>query len=358
MTGEDTKRKRFLFVDDDAALLSLVRELFSEMAQGRWEIFTAENHAQALLELQRQRIDVVVLDIGMPVLDGLQLLSLLRRRDPDQTIVILTGETSDEGRRRAQEQGAALYLKKPTGANELSATFAALDLLADAVPAEGFQGRMQRVGLHEVLQFECLGRRSSILEVFTGKVRGRIFICDGTIVHADSGALQGEVALYSLLALRGGEFNLRDYTEPPRRTIEGSWEMLLMESARLSDEAAQTESLSSASESKVLPAPAEVADEIPPPLPSMEEPPASRTAEIILCSGAGEVLYEWGCPALEHRLGLMKLLEQQATQLGGLGPVGRFDRVEVIVPEGRLVCQIQPDRRLLVRSTQTRTANQ
>jgi len=54
----------------------------------------------------------------------------------------------------------------------------------------------------------------------------------------------------------------------------------------------------------------------------------------------------------------MKLLEQQATQLGGLGPVGRFDRVEVIVPEGRLVCQIQPDRRLLVRSTQTRTANQ
>src|ERR1039457_2267409 len=95
---------------------------------------------------------------------------------------------------------------------------------------------MRRVGLQEVLQLECLGRKSSVLEIFTSKVRGRIFICDGSIVHADSGALQGEVALYGMLALRGGEFNLLPYTEPPRRTIEGQWESLLMEAARLTDE--------------------------------------------------------------------------------------------------------------------------
>ncbi len=49
-------------------------------------------------------------------------------------------------------------------------------------------------------------------------------------------ALQGEVALYGMLALRGGEFNLLPYIEPPRRTIEGQWESLLMEAARLHDE--------------------------------------------------------------------------------------------------------------------------
>jgi len=54
MAGEDTKRRRFLFLDDDAAFLAMIRELFSGMSQGRWGIFTAENHAQALLVLQRQ----------------------------------------------------------------------------------------------------------------------------------------------------------------------------------------------------------------------------------------------------------------------------------------------------------------
>jgi hypothetical protein len=162
-----------------------------------------------------------------------------------------------------------------------------------------------------------------------------------------------------LLALRGGEFNLLVYTEPPRRTIEGSWEMLLMESARLSDEAAQTGSLSAPAEAGPASAPLPVtkAEAAPTPRPMAEESPASHTAEILLCSGAGEVLYDWECKSLERRLGLIEQLEQQATQLSGLGPVGRFDRIEVLTPEGRLVCQLQPHRRLLVRSTRTRTEN-
>jgi len=65
-------------------------------------------------------MDVVVLDIGMPVLDGLQLLSLLRHRDPDQTIVMLTGQASDESLQRALDQGAALFLKKPEKARTSS----------------------------------------------------------------------------------------------------------------------------------------------------------------------------------------------------------------------------------------------
>src|SRR5207302_1776455 len=120
------------------------------------------------------------------------------------------------------------------------AVFSALDALAEAAPQTGFRGMMRRVGLQEVLQMECLGRKSSVLEVFTEKVRGRIFISDGSIVHAESGTLQGEVALYGLLALRGGEFNLLAFQEPARRTIAGQYEFLLMEAARLQDESSDT----------------------------------------------------------------------------------------------------------------------
>jgi CheY-like chemotaxis protein len=345
--SENIKRKSFLFVDDDAEFLVGIQELFSEMARGRWDVFTAENHAQALALLAKLRVDVVVLDIGMPMMDGIQFLQLLGRTHPGQPAVMLTGELTEERRKTCLEGGAVQVLEKPVAAEGFATIFAALDTLAGAQPQGGFRGMMRRVGLQEVLQLECLGRKSSVLEIFTGKVRGRIFIYEGSIVHADCGKLQGEVALYGLLALRGGEFNLLPYAEPPRRTIEGHWESLLMEAARLKDEGQEflepDETGPDAAEPGQLPA-AETEG-----LP----PGQVRIEEIVLCSGAGEVLYAWESESLELRLRLLEQVEQQAAQLGALVPVGRFDRLEILTPEGRIVCQVQPDRRLFVRRSGT-----
>jgi CheY-like chemotaxis protein len=345
MPGETNKRKALLFVDDDAGFLTGIQELFSEMARGKWDIFTAGNHAQALALLAKLRVDVVVLDIGMPVMDGIQFLQLLGRTNPGQQVVMLTGEATEERRKTCLESGAVLFLEKPVVADGYAAIFAALDALAGALPQGGFRGMMRRVGLQEVLQLECLGRKSSVLEIFTGKVRGRIFISDGAIVHAESGSLQGEVALYGLLALRGGEFNLLPFVEPSRRTIQGQWESLLMEAARLSDEGQKF-----LDESEPGPAgPGELSAT------AAQDRPAGqvRIEEIVLCSGAGEVLYEWDTKSLELRLRLLEQIEQQATQLSGLAPVGRFDRLEIVTPDGRILCQVQPDRRLFVRSAGT-----
>ncbi len=350
MAAEITKRKAFLFVDDEVEFLTSVQALFSEMAHGGWDIFTAENHAQALALLAKLRVDVVVLDIGMTGMDGIEFLQLLGRTNPGQQVAMLTGEATEERRRTCLESGALLFLEKPLRAEGYAAIFAALDALAGTQPQGGFRGMMRRVGLQEVLQLECLGRKSSVLEIFTGKVSGRIFICEGAIVHADSGVLQGEVALYGLLALRGGEFNLLPFTEPPRRTIEGQWESLLMEAARLTDEGQNF--LEQKETGPGLAEPGEAAAAGAGDLVAREV----RIEEMVLCSGAGEVLYEWQAKSLELRLRLLEQIEQQATQLSTLAPVGRFDRLEVLTPEGRIICQVQPDRRLFVRSAGTAPA--
>lgn len=343
--------KRFLFVDDDAGFLAGIQQLFRELSRGSWEVLTAENHARALALLREHRIDVVVLDIGMPVMDGLEFLRLLHRTHPAIQVVMLTGLAAEQSRKASLEGGAALFLEKPASAAGYHAIFAALDALADAAPQEGFRGVMRRVGLQEVLQMECLGRKSSVLEVFTGNARGRIFIRDGEIVHAETGSLQGEVALYSLLGLRGGEFNLLPFTPPPDRTITGQYEFLLMEAARLSDEQS---------------------GEAPPPHPLKaipEEPvgreqdllaeeadsrPANlvRIEEMVLCSGTGEVLDEWKCEALDQRLQFLDQLREQTLQISGLLPVGRFDRLEILLPRGRIVCDLQVNRRLFLRTAQ------
>jgi CheY-like chemotaxis protein len=351
MSGETVKRKSFLFVDDDAGFLTGVQELFSEMGRGRWDVFTAGNHAQALALLTKLRVDVVVLDIGMPVMDGIQFLQLLGRTYPNQQVVMLTGLATEEHRKICLQGGAALFLEKPAASDGYAAVFAALDTLAAAQPQGGFRGMMRRVGLQEVLQMECLGRKSSVLEVFTGKVRGRIFISEGAIVHAESGSLRGELALYGLLALRGGEFNLLPFTEPPLRTIQGQWESLLMEAARLTDEGQKFFEPEEAGTAEAKPS------EHGPNMAAAMSAGEVRIEEVVLCSGAGEVLHEWESNSLELRLRLLEQVEQQAVQLSGLASVGRFDRLEIFTAEGRIVCQVQPDRRLFVRSAGTSPAS-
>jgi len=355
------RKKQILFLDDDGALLGVFRELFSAMSQGGWEVSTAQNHAEALAVLQTKKADLVVLDIGMPVMDGIQFLRLLGRSHPGLQVVMLTGVATDEKRKECLELGAVLFLEKPTDRSGYAAVFAALDALASALPQEGFRGVVRQVGLQEVLQMECLGAKSSVLEIFTNKVRGRIYICDGNIIHSDCGQLSGDVALYTLLALRGGGFNLMPFTEPSQRTIEGSWEFLLMEATRLRDEAGDAP----------LPPEAEAAvaiESIPDVFAPASraaapiEPVASYplTAELasghrapqilqtVLWSGGGELLHAWQCPSTDQARQLLEFIEQQAGQISTTASVGRFDRLEVATNKGRVICQIQSDRRLLV----------
>jgi hypothetical protein len=79
--------------------------------------------------------------------------------------------------------------------------------------------------------------------------------------------------------------------------------------------------------------------------------PFVRIQETLLCSGAGEVLYQSGCENVESRAKLLEQVEQQAAQLSSIGRVGRFDRLEVLTSDGRIVCQVQPNRRVFVRSS-------
>ena len=349
MTAEQARRKQFLFVDDDPNFLAGMSQLFGEMSRGAWEIFTAENHSQALALLRQRSVDVVVLDLDMPVMDGMQFLRLLAKTHPGQQVVILTGRATEESRKLCLENGAALFLEKLITPEGFSAVFDALEMLSNAAPQEGFRGMMRRVGLQEVLQMECLGRKSSLLEVFTGKVRGRIFICEGDIIHAESGSLQGEMALYGLLGLRGGEFNLRPFSEPPQRTISGQYEFLLMEAARLNDEGANP--------LETAPSPPPMAETCIAEAASAPEPVVVthsgpvRIEEVLLSSGSGEILYEWQCRSLEQRLGLLQMLEDKAERVSKLLPAGRFDRAEFLTTRERVICQLQPEMRLFVRGT-------
>ena len=342
MPEENEKRYQFLFVDDDPEFLTAITGLLKEISKAHWAFRTATNHSQALEHLKAQPVEIIVLDVEMPVMDGIEFLRLLRRTHTAQRVVMLSGHINEAARQSAMELGASLFLAKPTTPEGFHGLFAALDALVASGPQSGFRGVMQ-VGLQDVLQMECLGRKSSILVVSTGNRRGQIYISDGSIVHAECGQLQGEMALYGLLGLSGGEFTLHPFTEPSRRTISGQYEFLLMEAARLRDEnSSPTARPGSLGNGDAHAAHGEVA--------VATEARGVRIEEALLCSNAGEVLYQWKCESIDARLDLFRKVEQQAMEASKGMPSGRFHRVSMDTGSSRVVVQIQPTFKLLVRS--------
>ena len=341
MPEETDKRYQFLFVDDDLSFLTNLTGLLKQISKAHWAIRTANNHAQALEHLKAQPVDIVVLDVEMPIMDGVEFLRLLRHTHPNQRVVMLSEKMDETARKNSMELGAVLFLQKPNSDDGLNALFAALDALAAAGPQSGFRGVMQ-LGLQDVLQMECLARKSSILTISTGNRRGQIYVCDGDIIHAESGPLHGEMALYGLLGLTGGEFTLQPFAEPDRRSISGAYEFLLMEAARLRDENSSQSPLSSGLGGADSASLSENA--------LRTEPRGMRIEETLLCSRAGEVLYQSNCESIEKRLDLFKKLEEQAVTASKDTPSGRFHRVSMDIGTSRVIVQIQPAYKLLVRS--------
>lgn len=368
------QKKRVLLIDDDASFTSLLGEFLTTRSGRTWDVEAAGHYTTALACVKKTAFDLAVLDFHMPVMDGLQFLTLLKRTHPHLPVVILTGYATEENRAFALRNGAALFLDKASVQGGFDSIYDALETIiaTAAPPAEGFRGMLRQVGLPDVLQMECLGRKSSILEIHTGNTVGRIFICDGSIQHAEAGSLHGEPALFKLLGLKGGEFHLKPFTTPPKQTIDGHWESLLMEAARLRDEAEGAAAGIDENATSLAPeiAPLEpVADETAPveshaiPFPAAETPAevschpeadASgtewRTQEILICSATGDVLYEWQAAGVDRRLRLLNHLASQAEWLEQSLPLGRAGRLEIAGLTERTVAVLEADHRVFVRT--------
>src|SRR4026207_2526007 len=176
------KRKKVLFVDDDAELLGIIQQLMGGLAGETWGIFAAADVSKARGLLQEQKIDLLVLDIHMPVVDGLQFLNLLQRKFPNVLKVVLTGDATDQNRATGLSNGAEWFLEKPRDEGGWRSIYATLHELTRFQPEEGFHGVLRRVGLQDVLQMECLARNSSVLKIHAGGVHGTIFVKEGQIV--------------------------------------------------------------------------------------------------------------------------------------------------------------------------------
>lgn len=229
------RRPRILLADDDPDLLELYREMLAQLP-GQPEIHTAVGGARALTMLEAEPYQVLICDLKMPKLDGLQVLAIVRRKYPDLRTVALTAEVDEQFRSRAYALGVDLFWTKPATEHETRLFLECVASLLGRETEVGFRG-VQTRSLMDIVQMECLSRSSAVLRINNGALGGKIWIQDGELVDAEAPGLEGEAAFHRILSWKAGNFEMLP-AEPSRpRQIHKSYNALLLESAQALDEA-------------------------------------------------------------------------------------------------------------------------
>jgi two-component system KDP operon response regulator KdpE len=109
---------RVLVVDDEPAIRRFLRT--SLRAEG-YDVVEAETGEAALAEIRRRAPDFVMLDLGLPGLDGLEVIRRVRGEGSAAPIIVLTSRTDEAGKVEALDLGADDYVTKPFGVDELLA---------------------------------------------------------------------------------------------------------------------------------------------------------------------------------------------------------------------------------------------
>lgn len=117
MAGEDAKEYTILLVEDNAELLSLMSNLLAT----RYQVITASNGEKAQKVIQKSALDIVVTDVMMPGIDGIELTKWIKEsKDYSQLpVIMLTAKTQDTDRNEGYRIGADDYICKPFNLSDL-----------------------------------------------------------------------------------------------------------------------------------------------------------------------------------------------------------------------------------------------
>ncbi|MCI4662759.1 MAG: response regulator [Neomegalonema sp.] len=110
--------KTVLAVDDTATIRGMLRHCLSKAGH---TVIEAEDGAQALEQLRAHRPDIVITDLNMPVMDGLEFIERARQEECGRTLpmLLLTTETADHLKQRAREVRATGWMNKPFNPGKL-----------------------------------------------------------------------------------------------------------------------------------------------------------------------------------------------------------------------------------------------
>ena len=108
-----------ILIDDDPAMLRLLKVIIDKHFQDQMNIVEFSDPVEAIAEIDRGEFDLVLTDLEMPELNGIEILNSAKHRNPTCQVLLLTGRSHHEALLEAMEKGASDYLLKPVDQESL-----------------------------------------------------------------------------------------------------------------------------------------------------------------------------------------------------------------------------------------------
>ena len=205
-----------------------------------YEVEVVADGHEAVETVSKSQVDLVVSELNLPGTEGLTLCRAIRANAATAHIPFLF-LTAEEGERLAAEcleAGADDFLKKPVDLEMLSLKIQRV--LAMKAPQEakrGVSGSLTEMNSTDFIQSLAAGEKDVEIHLAHGGQEGKVYMQQGQIIHADMESLSGEEAFYKLMTWEEGAFQILSCSNFPTRTIHAPTMSLLIEGARLVDEA-------------------------------------------------------------------------------------------------------------------------
>ncbi len=225
---------KVLIVDDDLKFQRILRARLQKH-KDKFEIILANNGAEAIKVMQQNTISVVITDIQMPKVDGLELLAHIKENYPETPCFVMTAHGTPEIEEKLLKSTLRIF-NKPFRIDDLA------DAAIQALQQDAPGGTLKGISVASFLQLIQMEEKTCCLEIIsTGDEKGLFYFKDGVLYDAVYGGFNGEEAAFELLALDEASIRLKNLSDDRIvKQINISLMKLIMESVRRKDESQES----------------------------------------------------------------------------------------------------------------------
>ncbi len=224
--------RKVLFVDDDLEMLQALKEGLEKYRE-TFSVIMAKDGLEAVEQLQTHVIALVVTDLKMPRMDGFSLLAKIMEDYPDIPVIIITGYSTPEMKRLAQEGGAVGYISKPFLIEDLARQ------IMKTLRKESDGGTLHSVSSGMFLQLMEMEERTCTIRLVdkSSGAGGVLFFREGELLDARVDQIKGLQAAYQIFAWEEVTLSIQNDCPAIENNINSDLQPIILEAMRIKDEA-------------------------------------------------------------------------------------------------------------------------
>ncbi len=220
--------KNVLIADDEKSFLLSLQDGF-KVHEDRFTVLTAENGQEAVTILENHKVDLLITDLEMPLMNGFELLAWTSRELPQLPIIVMTAFGTPEIESQLAAYESIRYLEKPLDLPTLEkAIFNGL--------AKDYKSYIQGITPASFLQLLQLEKKTCTLKVTSVNRTGYLYLMGGNLIDAEYDGLTGEQAAYRIVCWEQSEIELDTVCERQEGEITETLESILLNAHKIKDE--------------------------------------------------------------------------------------------------------------------------